>query len=44
MRDYTPNLFVSLGWIIDGIIMNLFLDRINQESAKYSNNMSTKIE
>ena len=31
MFDYNPNIFMSLGWMIDNIIMGLFMNAENKE-------------
>ena len=44
MCDYNLKCFMSLGCMIDDIIMELYLNQENKEGIKYKTIMFTKIE
>ena len=44
MCDYDTHCYMLLGLIIDGIIMNLFLNQANRQVIKGNNKLFTKTE
>ena len=43
MCDYNTKYFMSLGWMIDDIVMNLFMNKAHTK-IRFNNNLFTKIE